>query len=394
MIPASRFVAATALAVVLGAASCASNNTAGPQAPAGGQLTRAPASGEPTRSSSRAESRPAQSEAPKPPAGAQFTIYCATVPGAGHIQQSTQFRDQLVRSTGMRDWYVVHKQDESTLYYGYYRSIERDEDPKEAARARRDREKIDAMVDASGGRPFKNALVVQLAAPDPDAPPQWDLRNAPPGDYWSLQIAAYEGHPDRKKYAVDAVKGFRASNIPAYYYHGPTVSSVCLGTWPKHAVRGDLEPAYNDPNEKRSLEQIASRAPADELIVLSPGLPAVNKEFQTSHGRVRTVAPKLDVVDPTLLATMKAYPHHYLNGEVEGVRTKNGLEGKPSFLVQIPRRADSLFGGGGASVAGDAREPTRDPGSLSGAGAPAPAPAAARQEPAPGETRLRSLNDR
>ena len=71
--------------------------------------------------------------------------------------------------------------------------------------------------------------------------------------------------------------------------YGPTVSSVCLGTWPRQAVRGDLEPAYNDPKEKRSLEQIASRAPADELIVLSPGLPAVNKEFQTSHGRVRTV---------------------------------------------------------------------------------------------------------
>jgi hypothetical protein len=88
---------------------------------------------------------------------------------------------------------------------------------------------------------------------------------------------------------------------------------------------------------------------------------------------------------------MKAYPHHYLNGEVEGVRTKNGLEGKPSFLVQIPRRADSLFGGGGdASVASDAQQPPRDPGSLSGSAAPT----AARQEPAPGEGRLRSLNDR
>jgi hypothetical protein len=166
---------------------------------------------------------------------------------------------------------------------------------------------------------------------------------------------------------------------------------VCIGSWPRKAVRGDLEPAYNDPNEKRSLDQIASRAPAEDLIVISPGLPAVNKEFQTPRGRVRTVATKLEVVDPTLIATMKAYPNHYVNGEVEGVRTKNGLEGKPSFLVQIPRRSDSLFGSDPAAVASDTRQSPRDPGSLSGA-----APAGPRREPstpAPGQGRLRSLND-
>src|SRR5215218_5780225 len=231
------------------------------------------------------------------------------------------------------------------------------------------------------------------ASPDPEAPPQWALRNAPPGEYWSLQIAAYQGHPDRKKYAVDAVKGFRASNIPAYYFHGPTVSSVCIGSWPRKAVRGEMEPAYNDPNEKRSLDQIASRAPAEDLVVISPGLPAVNKEFQTPKGRVRTLASKLEVIDPTLMATMKAYPNHYLNGEVEGVRTKNGLEGKPSFLVQIPHRSDPLFGTGGesAAVASDTPQAPRDPGSLSGT----PAPGARREPPAPvpGQGRLRSLND-
>ena len=381
-------VALLALSIALGAASCAKDSS--PPGAGRSAESEAPASARAAQPAKK--SAAAKSNSPAAPAGAQFTIFCATIPGTGHIQQATQLRDQLARGTGMRDWYVVHQEDRSTLYYGYYRSVDRDENPKEAARARHDREKIDAMVDATGARPFKNALLVGLATPNPDAPPQWDLRNAPPSDFWSLQIAAYEGHPDRKQFAVDAVKGFRANNVPAYYYHGETVSSVCIGTWPKHAVRGDLEPAYNDPNEKRSLDQIASQTPAD-LIVLSPGLPAINREVSTRAGTIRTVSPHLEVVDPTLLATMKAYPHHYLNGQVEGMRTKNGVQGKPSLLVQVPRRADTLFGGTpDAAVAADTGHRPRDPGSLSGADpavAPRPAP-----PPQPGQGRLRSLNDR
>jgi hypothetical protein len=95
--------------------------------------------------------------------------------------------------------------------------------------------------------------------------------------------------------------------------------------------------------------------PAD-LIVLPPGMPPVNKDIQTRRGRVRAVSPQLEVVDPTMLATMKTYPNHYRNGEAEGMNTKKGVQPKPSFLVKIPRRAGSILGGD-SSLAGSAPAP-------------------------------------
>ena len=400
-----RFIPLRALAIALPlallTASCAKSD--GRAASAGRTKDDSP--------TPRPSSPSGKSSSPTPPAGAQYTIYCLAVPGTAHVPRSIQLRDQVARTTGMRDWYVVHGPEESTLYYGYYRSVDRQEDPKEATRARNDREKIDTMVDAAGARPFRNALLVQLAAPDPDAPPQWDLKAAPPGNYWSIQIAAYEGHPDRKKYAVDAVKGFRQNGVPAYYHHGESVSSVCIGAWPREAARGDLEPAYNDPNQTRTMDQIMAQSPQD-LLVVAPGLPPVNKEVRTKSGKLRAVSPHLEVVDPTLLATMKSYPHHYVNGVVEGMKTAQGVQGKPSFLVKIPRPADSLLGGSDAAMAGARDIPgppgarPADAGALSGlppglgAGAtraPSPAPNRPPSPPAPpaeGYGRLRSLEDR
>ena len=428
----TRTAALAALALTIGTASCSSGGSgkASPGAAGTGAAATAPtasaksaaASASPrgaSGSSAAKASRGSKADGPAAPAGAQYTVFCLSVPGEGHVMQATRLRDQLVRSTGMRDWYVVHGAEESTLYYGYYRSIDRSEDPKETARARADREKIGAMVDASGVRPFRNALLVELAAPDPEAPPQWDLRNTPPGSVWSLQVAAYEGHPDRKKYAVDAVKAFRDNGVPAFFYHGDTVSSVCIGAWPAKAVRGDLEPAYNDPNTRRSMDQIMNPSSGADLLVVAPGLPPINKDVTTKNGKpLRAVSPHLEAVDPTLLATMKNYPHHYRNGVVEAMNTAQGVTGKPSLLVQIPRR-DTMLGGGyeGSAVAGgtvpglpsdthapvDARTPSGLPPGVGAAAVTPPPPAAASRPPAPqqpapppapGYGRLRSLEDR
>jgi hypothetical protein len=279
---------------------------------------------------------------PSIPAGAEWTIYCTSVPGLGHIQQSTNLRDQLVKSTGMRDWYVVHGENDSTLYYGFYKSFDKT--------IKATREKIDAMTDATGGRPFRNALIVELTAPDPEAPPQWNLTNAPAGMVWSVQIAAYEGSPQRQQVAGDAVREARAEGVPAYYDPGQSIRSVCVGAWPKEAVRGEMEPAYNDPNEKRPFDQIMQQQPGD-VIVLPPGMPALNREIHTRRGTVRAVSSQLEVVDPTMLATIKSYPYHYRNGEAEGVKTNEGLQPKPSFLVKIPRQSGSLLSGD-ATLAG------------------------------------------
>jgi hypothetical protein len=357
------------VALSFAAASCAKSG--GAKGPAGGATA---AGGGANAAVADAKPQAAGQQGPSIPAGAEWTIYCTSIPGAAHVMQATQLRDQLVKSTGMRDWYVIHGDTESTLYYGFYKSVDK------AAKATR--EKIDAMTDAAGEHPFRNALIVELTAPDPEAPPQWDLASAPAGMAWSVQIAAYEGSPQRKKYAVDAVREARAQGVPAYYYHGPSVSSVCVGAWPRQAVRGEMEPAFNDPNERRPLEQIVQQQPAD-LIVLPPGMPGGNREVQTKHGRVRTVGSQLEPVDATLLGVLKTYPNHYRNGEPEGMQTKNGVRPKPSFLVKIPRRAGSIFGAGSdTSVAGGgaAAPGASEPGYQNAANNARPA---AQQQPAP-----------
>lgn len=335
-----------ALVLSFGAASCAKSPSSSNGGGGGASPVPAPAQvgGGVADAKPQAAKKAGAPAAPSIPAGAEWTIYCTTVPGAGHVTQSTQLRDQLARSTGMRDWYVIHGDHESTLYYGFYKTLDKS--------AKAVREKIDAMTDVTGNRPFRNAVIVELTAPDPDAPPQWDLANAPAGMVWSVQIAAYEGSPQRKKVAVEAVRDARAQGVPAYYYHGPSVSSVCVGVWPKSSVRGEMEPAFNDPNEKRPMDQIMQQQPAD-LIVLPPGMPPVNRELRgRDNRRIRAVAPQLEVVDPTLLGTLKTYPHHYRNGEPEGMQTKNGVQPKPSFLVKIQRRPGGLLGGGEPEFAG------------------------------------------
>lgn len=377
-----------ALIVCIGAASCAKSPAVkNPSMGGGAAATATPSADSKAQSGGRGPAA-----APSISAGSEWTIYCTTVPGAAHVLQSTQIRDQLVRGTGMRDWYVIHGAAESTIYYGFYKSVDKT--------AKATREKIDAMTDATGSRPFRNAMIVELTAPDPDAPPQWDLASAPEGMAWSVQIAAYEGSPQRKKFAVDAVREARAQGVPAYYYHGPSVSSVCVGAWPKSAVRGDTEPGFNDPDEKRSMDQVMRQQPAD-LIVLPPGMPAMSGELRgKGNRRIRAVTPELEVVDPALLGTLKTYPNHYRNGDAEGVKTTTGVQPKPSFLVKIPRRSGSLLGGDGALAgsaggAGRGGEPTGPNASPVDPFQPSQ-PAGARRpaEPAPGYGKLPSLGEK
>src|SRR5829696_6468095 len=103
-----------ALALCFGAASCAKN--AAPKNQATGSTSAAPAGVDVGKVADAAKAaNPAAPAAPSIPSGAEWTIYCTTVPGAGHVVQATQLRDQLAKSTGMRDWYVIHGADESTL---------------------------------------------------------------------------------------------------------------------------------------------------------------------------------------------------------------------------------------------------------------------------------------
>ncbi len=280
---------------------------------------------------------------PAPPAGAQFTIFCARVEGDMHVQRAVKLKSELIAATGMKDWYVIHDAAQSLLYYGYYRTISETTDKKEAVRAQTDRQKIDLMSDPMGNRPFRQALFVELSAPDPTAPPEWNLANAK-GAY-SLQIAAYKDSPQRKEAAVEAVRAARAQGIQAYYYHGESSSLVCIGAWPEDAIRKEEDKAESrDPNQP---------------IMVAPDVPLGSEELAALRkSNIKLVQPKVHIVDSTLRAAMQQYPHNAVNGEVRR-RVVNGKEVfDSSLLVPIPHSAPSALvaepAGPQAQPAGDA----------------------------------------
>lgn len=288
-------------------------------APRGVQAAAIPVSSQNSATPGRAAGT--EITAPVAPAGAQWTLYCRTIRGPLHVEQSTRFKSELAMNPQLKGWYLVHHDDDSIVCYGYYANISE-------AQARNDKRRIESLTDVSGQPVFTGVCFQPIASPDPEAPPEWNLGNTPGRMYWSLQIAAFRDNPLRKKAAVEAVRDLRKQGIEAYYFHGPTISSVCIGAWPIQAV-------------KRQAEDNVAHAsdPDSSLLVLSEPLPqyARPKERGRDGKQLVTLAPKLEIIDPTLDAAIHKWPEHAINYDVTEITASDGQKIRsPSFLVQIP----------------------------------------------------------
>ena len=308
-------------------------------------------------------------DSPVPPADATWTIICATFKGSGHVEQAKVFKQMIVAKTGWKAFYLVHSDDVSTLYYGYYSHIDPhgadangddvDKAAKEGQRAQDDLARVRSLENSLSDRLFAHAGIQPLEPADPAAPPEWDLKNMdrykPPTDptraYYTLEIAIYKDSPLRKQAAVDSVKALRDKGVKnAYFFHGPTVSSVCIGVWPESAVSVQL-PDRGDPN--------------DRLLVVPPGVPdamVANLHDETGHS-IRPVQVKAVPVDPTLIDTMTKYDRLSVNG-YDIQHTYKGKDGgdvvqyEPSMVMFIPRQEES------SSLDQNQSNGTDDPGSM------------------------------
>src|SRR5581483_5616076 len=167
------------------------------------------------------------------------------------------------------------------------------------------------------------------------------------------------------------------------YLHGPVVSGVYVGAWPREAVKSQDTAAAGDPDP--NVKVIVLTQPLPDGVVL-PGLtPVGDGTYQMSDGtRVRIVAPKIDIQDPTLKETLKKYPYQAVNGEYVGrpILQRDGskkVEPYPSLLVEIPHEGEALPAEQEPSVPADTAS--------NGQSAPAPQPGL------PGLGRLRSIGD-
>jgi hypothetical protein len=319
--------------------------------PQGGQQANANALSLQNMSATPAAARPSEPPVTIPP-DAKWTLYITSVATPDRFVAMQQLKSTLAAQTPFKKWYVVHNEQESSLFHGFYSDIEKN--TKEGARAQAEMGQIKAWQNPAGQRPFASAFFTPVMPPDPVAPAEWNLANAPPSAFWSLQIGAYQGDPRRKQFAVEAVKEARAKGLPAYYYHGPTISSVTLGTWPMKAVR-----------EQESDGSFADADPESAVLVTNMPLSyklRPNQSTDREGNRLEFRSQRVEVQDPTLQSAMKEYPYHLVNGVAtkrQG-RTRDGQIKEvisPSFLVIIPREEagaaaahaneQSLFGGQG-----------------------------------------------
>jgi hypothetical protein len=272
-----------------------------------------------------------------PPKDAQFTLYCADYTGPAHVELAKRVKEELAQQTGLRGWYIVHQSDRSTLFYGYYKEID-------DANMRRDRLAIESLEDRSGNRIVRAAIAVPVDAPDPDAPPEWNLANVRRGEldtrhFWTLQIGAYKDSPQRKQVAVEAVREARKAGVDAYYYHGESVSSVCIGVWPMEALRiegMELQRGARDINSGSSIR--APSSDPDQALLVAPGINVPESLKSVAARRNVSVAqPKVEVVDSSLIAMKRQFPDHAINGMVEMTMNERGQQvAPPSLVVQIP----------------------------------------------------------
>jgi hypothetical protein len=267
----------------------------------------------------------ATKEMPAIPKDAQYTIYCRNFTEENRVQDARLAQQQLIATTKFKKWYVVHAADHSTLYYGFYSSIDPHDTKNgvEGQRAIDDQNSIRELVSSEGTRVFPECLLVNIETPDPDANPDWDITRAK-GE-WSIEIGSFTT-VDRKQKAVEAVRQARTEGTEAYYYHGDTASSVCIGCWPADAA---VEVTMKDQ-------------------ILDPTAPVVagNTGFSPDYIRnlektgVQTATPQVNIQDITLTSALAKWPEHSTDGYTRTLNagTSNAKAVERSFLFRIPHR--------------------------------------------------------
>jgi hypothetical protein len=356
--------------IVWGAASCGENNP-----PSTTQANSNLASHVNQTAAQTPRLDPATIQPPAPPPDAQWTILCDKVDGPTHVAEAGLRKNELIRASGMADWYVIHGETDSTIYYGYYRGLDV---AGEKQRAETDRARIASLTDRLGNPLLRGGILVPVTPPDPQAPAEWNLLNTPKDAFWSIEIATFSGNNLRKQNAVEMVRALRAQGEKqAYFYHGPTASSVCIGAWKRDAV---AEQGTGITRSGDTRDDAHTQSPDQPLLVLSdvapPNMPAHVVDRNT--GKSMTVeAPKLDVQDPDMKATIANpnYKYHLVNGAAYGVKDNPD----PSVLIIIPHDQ---------SMARD------DDWRLTGGMTPTTAQPAPHAAPSsPGDSVLRSIGD-
>ncbi|GIW73735.1 MAG: hypothetical protein KatS3mg103_0257 [Phycisphaerales bacterium] len=184
----------------------------------------------------------------------KWTIVLAAFRGEDAPAAARLVQDTLRRQAGLTGTSLEQRGQAVLLTLGRF-------DGPEAPRAQAELRRVHAL-ELNGTRPFAQAL---LTPPEPPSGsmPAYDLRNAPPGYAYTLQIGSYgrdDGRPpseaDRalaRRAAEQAVAVLRSEGEAAFYFHGPNFSSVTVGLFRQDEIdprTGHMSEAYSRLKEK------------------------------------------------------------------------------------------------------------------------------------------------
>jgi hypothetical protein len=249
---------------------------------------------------------------PTPGSEVFWAIRCDTRHGADRFRITQQESEALKQVQGLKPQLVqvIHNEHESSVYYGRYRRTVEIGGSTATYRpdAMADLNLIRSLCMNVGGSdcwPFIYASLEELPS-GRSRHPEWDLANAK--GYWTLHVAVFycEGPITNPKYlAEEYCRELREQGVEAYYYHGPTRSSVYVGLFPKEAI-----------------QTVSETNPLSGVLTVS------NK-----------------IVDQRLLKLQEQFPVSYQNGRRVNELVSDPATGQKkrlpfeSFVVQVPSAA-------------------------------------------------------
>lgn len=235
------------------------------------------------------------------------------------IAEAKRYKEQTEKHAGWRGLFVVHRDGQSLLYWGGYRTM---------AAAEGNRGKARAYVTPAGVRVYAGAMIVPMPGKEAERP-EWRLQDVGREYVFTVLLAIFYDVPEaeyvgRREFALRYCEQLRREGEEAYYWHGPRQSIVTVGRFPASAVK------------------------LDRLDKTVAGI----VETRSTGDRSKLVMYRYtgDVVDPQIAAIFRKHPDLAVNGCQRMVTKPDIRTGRPTrmpdstYLVVIPSEKEDGTG--------------------------------------------------
>ena len=165
----------------------------------------------------------------------EYSIALMAFLGHDQMEQAQRYKVSTQEQAGWKDLFVLSDGNKTVLYWGKYSTPDSAAGNLKIAKAWKTK---------AGHVAFGGATILALPGGDP-GPADWNLKTSK-GNY-TVMVAIYHDVPEdrivgRKKNAIEACRVLREKGEEAYFFHGPSQSMVCVGSFPDSAVDEVYQP--------------------------------------------------------------------------------------------------------------------------------------------------------